>query len=229
MNSQTGGAVSTINLRKRYGDVDAIRGLSLEVAEGEIFGLIGPDGAGKTSTFQILAGILEPTSGTATIFGKPARDARSRTGYLTQTFSLYPDLSVGENIRYAGDLRLATPAQIAERGRRYLTMFGMAPFADRPASQLSGGMKQKLSLICALVGEPRVLLLDEPTTGVDPVSRREFWDTLVHLCAEGLTILVATPYLDEAERCTRVAFMDRGEIEESERRTSFGPGYTRHG
>ncbi|MGP8101380.1 MAG: ATP-binding cassette domain-containing protein [Candidatus Cybelea sp.] len=214
MNSQTGAAVSTSALRKRYGDIDAIRGLSLEVIEGEIFGLIGPDGAGKTSTFQILAGILEPTSGTATIFGKPARDARSRTGYLTQTFSLYPDLSVGENIRYAGDLRLATPAQIAERGRRYLTMFGMAPFVDRPASKLSGGMRQKLSLICALVGEPRVLLLDEPTTGVDPVSRREFWDTLVHLCAEGLTILVATPYLDEAERCNRVAFMDRGQIEE---------------
>ena len=128
------------------------------------------------------------------------------------------------------------PAICASRRRRrspsaagaILTMFGMAPFADRPASQLSGGMKQKLSLICALVGEPRVLLLDEPTTGVDPVSRREFWDTLVHLCAEGLTILVATPYLDEAERCTRVAFMDRGEIEELERRR-LGPGFTRHG
>ena len=175
---------------------------------------MGPDGAGKTTTFQMLAGILESSSGEASIFGKPAREARLHTGYLTQTFSLYPDLSVAENIRYVGDLRLTPTAKIAERGHRYLDMFGMTPFADRPAGQLSGGMKQKLSMVCALVGEPRVLLLDEPTTGVDPVSRREFWDTLVHLSAEGLTILVATPYLDEAERCHRVAFMHRGEIKD---------------
>jgi ABC-2 type transport system ATP-binding protein len=205
-------AVSVGDLTKRYGDIAAVRGLNLEVGAGEIFGLVGPDGAGKTSTFQMLAGILEPTSGSVTVFGAPARNARSHTGYLTQSFSMYPDLSVAENIRYAGDLRLAEPGQIAKRGRRYLEMFGMAAFSDRPASELSGGMKQKLSLVCALVGEPRVLLLDEPTTGVDPVSRREFWDALVHLCAQGLTILVATPYLDEAERCHRVAFMHEGEI-----------------
>jgi len=207
-------AVSAHILCKRYGNVDAVRGVNLRVETGEIFGLIGPDGAGKTSTFQMLAGILEPTSGSASIFGAPARDARSHTGYLTQSFSLYPDLTVAENIRYAGDLRLAPPAQIAERGRTYLEMFGMAAFSERAASELSGGMKQKLSLVCALVGEPNVLLLDEPTTGVDPVSRREFWDTLVHLGAQGLTILVATPYLDEAERCQRVAFMYQGEIKE---------------
>ncbi|HEY9084550.1 MAG TPA: ATP-binding cassette domain-containing protein [Candidatus Tyrphobacter sp.] len=207
-------AVSTRDLHKAYGSVDAVRALALDVRAGEIFGLIGPDGAGKTSTFQMLAGILPPTSGTATIFGEPARKARMRTGYLTQTFSLYPGLSVAENIRYVGDLRLTPRTDIETRGRRYLEMFGMAAFADRQANQLSGGMKQKLSLVCALVSEPRVLLLDEPTTGVDPVSRREFWDTLVSLSLEGLTILVATPYLDEAERCNTVAFMDRGEIKE---------------
>ncbi len=140
--------------------------------------------------------------------------ARAETGYLTQSFSLYPDLSVGENIRYIGDLRRVSRAEIEERGNRYLSMFDMDRFKDRLAGRLSGGMKQKLSLACALVAQPRVLLLDEPTTGVDPVSRREFWDTLAHLAADGLTILVATPYLDEAERCNRVALMYLGEIRE---------------
>ena len=149
---------------------------------------------------------MEASSGTANVFGRPARETRSQTGYLTQAFSLYPDLSVSENIRYIGDLRRVPPEAIAARGHRYLQMFDMDRFADRLAGRLSGGMKQKLSLVCALVPEPRVLLLDEPTTGVDPVSRREFWDVLAHLAADGLTILVATPYLDEAERCNRVAF-----------------------
>ena len=177
-----------------------------------MFGLIGPDGAGKTSTFQILAGVMEASAGTGNIFGRPAREMRSQTGYLTQAFSLYPDLTVAENIRYSGDLRLIPPDEIVERGRQYLQMFDMDRFADRLAGQLSGGMKQKLALVCALVPQPKVLLLDEPTTGVDPVSRREFWDVLAHLSAEGLTILVATPYLDEAERCHRIAFMHLGEI-----------------
>jgi len=178
----------------------------------EIFGLIGPDGAGKTSTFQILAGVMEATSGVADIFGRPAREMRSQTGYLTQTFSLYPDLTVAENIRYCGDLRRIPPADIAERGNRYLRMFDMDRFTGRLAGKLSGGMKQKLSLVCALVPQPTILLLDEPTTGVDPVSRREFWDVLAHLSSGGLTILVATPYLDEAERCHRIAFMHQGHI-----------------
>jgi ABC-2 type transport system ATP-binding protein len=198
-------AIRVTDLWKRYGDVEAVRGINLEVVEGEIFGLIGPDGAGKTTTFQILAGVMEATSGAAEIFGQPARETRSQTGYLTQTFSLYPDLNVMENIRYIGDLRLVPPDEIAERGLRYLRMFDMDRFVNRLAGRLSGGMKQKLSLACALVSQPRVLLLDEPTTGVDPVSRREFWDTLAYLAADGLTILVATPYLDEAERCRRVA------------------------
>ena len=190
----------------------ARRRVSFEVDEGEIFGMIGPDGAGKTTVFQILAGVMEATSGSAEIFNKPARAMRSQTGYLTQTFSLYPDLSVAENIRYIGDLRGVARDEIAERGHRYLEMFDMDRFSDRLAGQLSGGMKQKLALVCALVPQPRVLLLDEPTTGVDPVSRREFWDALAHLSADGLTILVATPYLDEAERCHRVALTHQGEI-----------------
>ena len=209
-----GFAIHIAGLWKRYGAVEAVRGIDLDVREGEIFGLIGPDGAGKTSTFQILAGVMEATSGTADVFGVPAREARSNTGYLTQVFSLYPDLSVVENIRYIGDLRRVDPDEITRRGQRYLRMFDMDRFEDRLAGRLSGGMKQKLALACALVPEPRVLLLDEPTTGVDPVSRREFWDTLAHLAADGLTILLATPYLDEAERCHRVALIHQGEIRE---------------
>jgi ABC-2 type transport system ATP-binding protein len=207
-----GTAIDVRGLRKRYGTLEAVRGISFEVQRGEIFGLIGADGAGKTTTFQILAGVMEATGGTAEIFGKPARDARSRTGYLTQTFSLYPDLSVTENIRYIGELRHVPPAEIDERGGRYLKMFDMDRFSKRLAAQLSGGMKQKLALVCALVSEPDILLLDEPTTGVDPVSRREFWDTLAHLAGQGLTVLIATPYLDEAERCHRIALVHLGEI-----------------
>jgi ABC-2 type transport system ATP-binding protein len=207
-------AVSLRNLRKNYGSVEAVRGITFDVAKGEIFGFIGPDGAGKTTTFQILAGVMNPTSGDVDVFGQSARDARLKTGYLTQGFTLYHDLTVMENIRYIGDLRLAPPDTVQARGRRYLELFGMAPFEDRLAGQLSGGMQKKLALACALVPEPQVLLLDEPTTGVDPVSRREFWDSLARLATEGLTILVATPYLDEAERCTRVAFMHMGEIKE---------------
>jgi ABC-2 type transport system ATP-binding protein len=208
-------AIQVVGLHKSYGDLQAVRGIGLEIDEGEIFGLIGPDGAGKTSTFQILAGVMEATRGAATIFGRAPRDARAQTGYLTQAFSLYPDLSVMENIRYTGALRRVPPDQIVARADEYLQLFGMHEFADRLAGQLSGGMKQKLALACALVAQPRVLLLDEPTTGVDPVSRREFWDVLAHLAAEGLTVLVATPYLDEAERCRRVALMHLGQIEQT--------------
>jgi drug efflux transport system ATP-binding protein len=208
----SGAAIDVRSLKKRYGALEAVRGISFEVQRGEIFGLIGADGAGKTTTFQILAGVMEATSGIAEIFGKPARDARSRTGYLTQSFSLYPDLSVRENISYIGELRHVPPAEIAERGGRYLKMFDMDRFSNRLAAQLSGGMKQKLALVCALVSEPDILLLDEPTTGVDPVSRREFWDTLAHLAGQGLTVLIATPYLDEAERCHRIALVHLGEI-----------------
>ena len=205
-------AIRIAGLAKRYGAIEAVRGIDLEVQAGEIFGLIGPDGAGKTSTFQVLGGVMEATAGTAELLGRPAREARSYVGYLTQAFSLYPDLSVEENLRYVGELRLVPRVEIERRGRRYLEMFRMARFGRRLAGRLSGGMKQKMALACALVAEPRVLLLDEPTTGVDPVSRREFWDALVTLSGQGMTILVATPYLDEAERCHRVALMHQGQL-----------------
>lgn len=205
-------ALRVDRLTKDYGTLEAVRGISFEVDKGEIFGFIGPDGAGKTTTFQILAGVMRATGGEANVLGKPAREARAETGYLTQSFSLYPDLTVMENIRYVGDLRLTPREAVTSRARHYLAAFGMDAFEERLASHLSGGMQKKLALVCALVSEPAVLLLDEPTTGVDPVSRREFWDSLAQLSSEGLTILVATPYLDEAERCNRVALMHLGQI-----------------
>ena len=208
-------AISVRNVRKSYGDFEAVKGVNLEIKAGEIFGLIGPDGAGKTSVFQILGGVMQATSGTADMYALPAREARSFVGYLTQTFSLYQDLSVAENLRYLGELRLLSRRQVEERGRRYLEMFDMERFTDRLAGSLSGGMKQKLALACALIAEPKILLLDEPTTGVDPVSRREFWDALASLSREGMTMVVATPYLDEAERCHRVALMHDGLIHQT--------------
>jgi ABC-2 type transport system ATP-binding protein len=224
--SSSGAAIQVEKLWKKYGDIEAVRGISFEVDRGEIFGLIGPDGAGKTSTFQILAGVMEATSGGANVLGRPARETRAQSGYLTQGFTLYPDLSVAENIRYVGVLRGIAPDEIERISRAYLQQFDMMRFRDRLAGRLSGGMKQKLALVCVLVAAPGVLLLDEPTTGVDPVSRREFWDALAHLAAEGLTILVATPYLDEAERCHRVALMHAGIVRQvatpSDLRNSLG-------
>jgi drug efflux transport system ATP-binding protein len=205
-------AIRIVDLKKNYGPVQAVLGIDLTIAHGEIFGLIGPDGAGKTTVFQILGGIMPATSGEAIMLGHPAREARAYVGYLTQVFSLYHDLSVAENLRYMGELRRLDNDEIESRGSRYLEMFGMERFRDRLAGRLSGGMKQKLSLACALIIEPKILLLDEPTTGVDPVSRREFWDALAELSHQGITIVVATPYLDEAERCTRVALMHDGRV-----------------
>ncbi len=210
-------AIRCSNLAKTYldeagGAVHALRSATFEVGRGETFGLIGADGAGKTTTFKILAGVMDATSGSVRILDAPARRSRSRVGYLTQPFSLYENLSVGENIHYIGGLRETPQALIEERMAHYLALFDMASFTNRLTGRLSGGMKQKLALTCALVSGPEVLLLDEPTTGVDPVSRREFWDALGALADQGMTLVVATPYLDEAERCSRVACMDRGEI-----------------
>jgi len=207
-------AIKVSNLHKYYGKLAAVKGINFTVNKGEMFGLIGPDGAGKTTTFHILGGVMEATAGEVLVFGQPARDARLMTGYLTQQFSLYLDLSIDENLRYAGGLRQVDDDLLWERRQKYLTLMSLERFGDRLAGELSGGMKQKLALCCALVSQPEVLLLDEPTTGVDPVSRREFWDVLAELSAEGMTIVVATPYLDEAERCHRVALMYSGQIHE---------------
>ncbi|AFZ60727.1 ABC transporter ATP-binding protein [Anabaena cylindrica FACHB-243] len=207
----------TIDVRglyKHYGKTIAIRGLDLQIRRGELFGLIGPDGAGKTTTFNILGGVMEATAGDAKILGLPARDARNYTGYLTQQFSLYPDLSVDENIYYSAGLRLVPENQLEARRSKYLKLMQLDSFRDRLAGRLSGGMKQKLALCCALIAEPQVLLLDEPTTGVDTIARREFWDILAGLTAQNITVLVATPDLDEAERCDRVALIYNGQIQQ---------------
>jgi ABC-2 type transport system ATP-binding protein len=209
-------AIEAKDLTKVYGSnasqVRALDGIAFSVDKGEIFGLIGADGSGKTTAFKLMSGVMEPTSGELTILQNKPRDSRARVGYLTQPFSLYLDLSVIENLRYSAGLREVPPDAFDERRRRYLKLFDMERFQDRLAGQLSGGMKQKLALTCALIGDPAVLLLDEPTTGVDPVSRRDFWDALASLATEGITIVVATPYFDEAERCNRVALMERGRI-----------------
>ena len=201
-------------LSKRYGQLTAVRELDFQVQQGEVFGLIGPDGAGKTTTFQILAGVMEATAGEVRVLGKIPRDARLGIGYLTQQFSLYLDLSIDENLRYSAGLRQVPQRQFAARRTKYLKLMSLEKFSDRLAGQLSGGMKQKMALCCALVSQPQVLLLDEPTTGVDPVSRREFWDVLAAIAHEGVTVVVATPYLDEAERCNRVALMYEGQIQQ---------------
>ncbi len=210
-------AIEAKALTKVYGakgpnQVRALDGVEFSVNRGEIFGLIGADGAGKSTAFKLMSGVMEPTSGELTLLGKKARDSREQVGYLTQPFSLYLDLSVLENLRYSAGLREVSDADFQQRRERYLSLFDMERFQDRLAGQLSGGMKQKLALTCALIADPAVLLLDEPTTGVDPVSRRDFWDALTSLASEGITIVVATPYFDEAERCHRVALMEQGRI-----------------
>ena len=211
--------IRVAGLQKHYGKKNnqtiAIQGIDFEVQRGEIFGLIGPDGAGKTTTFQILAGVMEASAGEIQVLGRSPRDARLGIGYLTQQFSLYLDLSLDENIRYSAGLRQVPPDRFQERRDRYLKLMDLDRFGDRLAGQLSGGMKQKLALCCALVSEPEILLLDEPTTGVDPVSRREFWDVLATLASQGMTIVVATPYLDEAERCNRISLMYEGKIQQT--------------
>ena len=214
------------NLRKQYGKVEALKGIDFSVARGEIFGLIGPDGAGKTTTFSILAGVMGATSGDVSVLGKLPREARLNLGYVTQKFSLYADLSIEENMRYSAGLRQVPEEVFKERSRQLLQRVDLRRFTQRLAGQLSGGMKQKLALCCALIAQPKVLLLDEPTTGVDPVSRREFWDLLAAVAAEGVTVVAATPYLDEAERCNRIALIYEGEIQQigtlNELRDSLG-------
>jgi ABC-2 type transport system ATP-binding protein len=209
--------VEARDLFKHFPGVFAVQNLTLSVLEGEIFGLVGPDGAGKTTVLRLLAGVMPPTGGTAIIDGIDVRSdpdlAKQHLSYMPQRFGLYEDLTVDENIRfYAGIFEV--PKKIRdERIRPLLQSFGMEEFQKRLAGQLSGGMKQKLGLICALIHTPKILLLDEPTTGVDPVSRRDFWKILYDLRESGVTILVSTAYLEEAERCTRLALFHRGRLE----------------
>ncbi len=207
-------AIQVQDLYKQYGQLVAVKGINLTIKQGEIFGLIGADGAGKTTTFHILAGVMAATSGEVRVLDKNPRDARLYTGYLTQKFSLYSDLSIDENLRYTAGLRQVPAKLYQQRRAKYLKLMDLERFSDRLAGRLSGGMKQKLALCCALIARPKILLLDEPTTGVDPVSRREFWDILAEIASEGVTIVVATPYLDEAERCNRIALIHEGEIRE---------------
>jgi ABC-2 type transport system ATP-binding protein len=204
------------NLVKRYGDVTAVDGLSLKVAEGEMMGLIGPDGAGKTSTLRMLCGLIKPDAGDCFVSGRhTVRETafvRSIVGYMPQRFSLYPDLSVEENLRFFADLFQVEKTEREQRLRRLLQFSRLGPFSKRRAAALSGGMKQKLALSCTLIHTPKILFLDEPTTGVDPVSRREFWDILGELKQQGVTLLVTTPYMDEAAKCDRVALVNKGRI-----------------
>jgi ABC-2 type transport system ATP-binding protein len=206
--------VAVEGLRHLYGGVEAVKGISFAVRRGEMFGLIGPDGAGKTTTLRIVLGLLAPVEGRVATCGlEPARQRRElsgRVGYLSQRFSLYGDLSVDENIAFFAEIHGVSGWQ--PRRDALLEMVRMTPFRARLADRLSGGMKQKLALACTLVHTPDLLVLDEPTTGVDPVSRRDFWRLLARLQRDGLTILLTTPYLDEAERCTRVALMDEGRL-----------------
>lgn len=209
-------AVQAVGLRKRFGELEAVRDLDLAVGKGEIFGLVGPDGAGKTTTLRMLCGVLAPDAGRVLVMGLDAATEPERVrrwiGYMPQRFSLYGDLTVMENLAFFADL-YGVPRRVwRERSERLLAFSRLAPFVDRRAELLSGGMKQKLALACTLIHGPRILLLDEPTTGVDPVSRREFWRILYGLLAEGVTILVSTPYMDEAERCNRVGFMAGGRL-----------------
>ena len=208
--------IRTENLSRSFGELVAVDKLNIEVARGEIFGLVGPDGAGKTTTLRMLCGLMDASSGKAWVAGhdvaREPQAVKDRIGYMAQRFGLYTDLSVDENMDFYADL---FGVELAERARLIpdlLRMTRMEPFRARRAGQLSGGMKQKLALMCTLLHRPEILFLDEPTNGVDPVSRRDFWAILHALVRDGITVFVSTAYLDEAERCTHLGLMDRGKL-----------------
>jgi ABC-2 type transport system ATP-binding protein len=214
-------SIEVTHLSKSFADHKVVDDISLVVEPGEIYGLVGPDGAGKTTTIRLICGALRPNVGladlTLSVLGndllKQTEQARSHIGYLPQRFSLYEDLTVLENIRFFAEARGLKATDWQPRCMEILTFVGLAEFTKRRAGQLSGGMKQKLGLAAALVHRPKVLLLDEPTTGVDPVTRQDFWQLIIHLIAEeGVAVLISTPYMDEAARCTRVGFMQRGQL-----------------
>lgn len=207
-------AIKIENLKKSFQTVDAVRGVSYTVKRGEMFGLVGPDGAGKTSTIRMLTGLLIPDSGTAQVLGYDLRADQNRIkdeiGYLSQKFSLYGDLTIDENIEFFADIHGVR--LFKERRDELLEFTRLTAFRNRLADKLSGGMKQKLALACTLIHKPKIIFLDEPTTGVDPVSRRDFWKILSTLLNDGITIFMTTPYLDEAERCNSIALMNDGKI-----------------
>jgi len=212
-------AIEATGLVKRFGaagEIAAVDGLSLTVARGEVFGLVGPDGAGKTTSMRLLTGVMPPTAGSAQVLGldvvRDPEAVRARLGYAPQQSSLYADLSVAENIQFYADLFGVRRGERERRMADLLAFSRLDPFRRRLARNLSGGMRQKLALCCALIHQPEILFLDEPTIGVDPVSRRDFWLLIYQLLQQGLTLLVSTPYLDEAERCHRVALMERGRL-----------------
>lgn len=209
-------AVRTRGLRKQFGSLVAVQDLDLEVRRGEIYGLVGPDGAGKTTTIRMLCGVLEASAGEAEVAGFDVRrrpeEVKRRLGYMSQRFSLYGDLTVAENLLFFARLYHVPREERLRRERELLEFSRLGPFRSRLAQDLSGGMKQKLALACTLLHTPEVLFLDEPTTGVDPVSRRDFWRLLYSLLREGVTLFISTPYMDEAERCNRVAFMQQGRL-----------------
>jgi ABC-2 type transport system ATP-binding protein len=207
-------AIRTVNLTRAFGDNVAVNNLTFEVGEGEIFGLVGPDGAGKTTTMRLLTGILDPTSGEGWVDGKhiekEAEDLKEHIAYMSQRFGLYEDLTVTENINFYADIYCVPRGEREGTIEKLLGFSGLLPFKKRLAGNLSGGMKQKLGLACALIHTPKVLFLDEPTNGVDPVSRRDFWQILYGLLKEKVSILYSTSYLDEAERCKRVGLIHKG-------------------
>ncbi|MDP2913808.1 MAG: ABC transporter ATP-binding protein [Candidatus Omnitrophota bacterium] len=208
--------IKTTNLTRKFGSLTAVNNLTIDIAEGEIFGLVGPDGAGKTTTMRLLTGILDPTSGEGWVYDKniikEAESLKENIAYMSQRFGLYEELTVLENINFYADIYGIAKEKRSETIDRLLGFSGLLPFKHRPAGKLSGGMKQKLGLSCALVHTPRVLFLDEPTNGVDPVSRRDFWNILYDLLKEKVTIFCSTCYLDEAERCRRVGMMHEGKL-----------------
>jgi drug efflux transport system ATP-binding protein len=208
--------IETRGLTRRFGTITAVDHLDLTVDRGEIFGLVGPDGAGKTTTLRMLCGLMDPSEGSASVAGHDAaresRQVKDRIGYMAQRFGLYQDLTVAENMIFYADLFGIEGTERAELSKRLLRMTRMEPFQERQAGRLSGGMKQKLALMCTLLHKPEILFLDEPTNGVDPVSRRDFWAILYELLKDGITIFLTTSYLDEAERCNRVGMMHLGKL-----------------
>jgi ABC-2 type transport system ATP-binding protein len=209
-------AIKTSNLTKSFGDKIAVHALNLEIRKGELYGLVGPDGAGKSTTMRLLTAIMDPTSGDGWVAGHSILTegelVKEKIGYMSQRFGLYEDLTVMENILFYADLYEVSKKERPPRIERLLGFSNLEPFKDRLAGKLSGGMKQKLGLACSLIHTPEVLFLDEPTNGVDPVSRRDFWKILYDLLKAGVSILVSTAYLDEAERCTRIGLMHNGKI-----------------